>query len=668
MSPPGAWPGPNMASPPVATEVVPAARRALATLLGLCLPALLLAGAEGVGTTSANFLKIPAHARPAALAEAFSALSDDEAALQYNPAGLARLMRDRFSATHIEWFQTIQLEHLAAALITGRSGAVAASMTWMRVDGLTRTKRVAGPDPVSRIQELGSFAPYDLSFDFGGGWEMEPGILVGAGMRTILQDVDGHSGWGVGANLGAQWRELIEGVELGVVLQSVGTPVGVGGTAFDQPLALRLAALTELWQKRATLGFELVLPADNEPQPSLGLETWPVAPLALRAGWRGGFAQQFSAGLGFKLDPWELDYAWVPYGELGQTHRITVSMVFGLPPVNLNLDLALMAPLGDAIWRVETFRMSAGAPSRAEGWILELTTPQGRLVRKLRGLGAPPLTTTWDGRDENGSIPPDGIVQARLRVNYGDDQQAVSRVRQVEIDSTPPATRLDLEGWVTRKNGQRGVRPPATFSLAATDKHGVGAWKLDLRDAHGGIVRSWSGDGDVPRQLIWNGNDIQGKPIPPKQPLVARLNARDRLGIWGQGPPLPLQLLPGEFRFNLSSDALFEPGRANVRISAYQKLKEVKELILQHHQEGGLVTIIGNTDDQPIRASAYQTNLALSEARAKAVVEFMVTLLNMDPTWFKALGQGEANPLNSNATEEGREANRRVEVIIQSGE
>lgn len=657
-----------MAPHRAATKAMSAVRRALAALLGLSLPALLPAGAEGVGTTSANFLKIPAHARPAALAEAFSALSDNEAALQYNPAGLARLMRDRISATHIEWFQNIQLDHLGGALLSGQHGALAASATFLRVEGLTRTKRVAGADPVARIQEQGSFSPFDMAFNVGGGYEIEPGVLLGGGLRAVAQDVDGRSGWGLSADLGAQWLNLVEGIELGAVLQSLGTPVGVGGTAFEQPLALRLGALTKLWQERASLAFELALPADNEPQPSLGLETWPVQSLALRTGWRGGFAQQFSAGLGFRMDRWEMDYAWVPFSDLGHTHRITATLLFGLPPVGLDLDLPLMAPLGDAPWRVESFRLSAGAPSRAESWLLELRAADGRVLRKLRGVGAPPPLHSWDGRDESGQVPPDGLVQAILSVDYGGQQLASSRPREIELDSTPPATRLDLEGWVLRPNGQRGLRPPTAFNLAATDKHGVGGWKLELRDPQGAVLRSWSGDGPPPARLDWDGTDAQGKPLKVKQPYLARLSARDRLGLWGQGPPLPFSLLPGEFRINLSADALFEPGRANVRISAYQKLKEVKALLLQHYQPGSKISIIGNTDNQPIQASAYPTNLALSEARAKAVVEFMVTLLNMDARWFEAKGQGDSRPIATNATEEGREANRRVEVIIQSGE
>src|ERR1700677_1931964 len=72
------------------------ARSALlcALLLALCSAgASLRAGEESVGTTSANFMKIPYSARPAGMGEAFTAISDDESAFEYNPAGAAQMLQ-----------------------------------------------------------------------------------------------------------------------------------------------------------------------------------------------------------------------------------------------------------------------------------------------------------------------------------------------------------------------------------------------------------------------------------------------------------------------------------------------------------------------------------------------------------------------------------------------
>src|SRR5687767_8704656 len=94
---------------------------AFLALVGL--PSFLGAGAESVGTTSANFLKIPSHARAAAMGEAFVALSDDETALTYNPAGTAQILQNQLSASHIEWFQGIRLEHFGGVYGLGPLGS-----------------------------------------------------------------------------------------------------------------------------------------------------------------------------------------------------------------------------------------------------------------------------------------------------------------------------------------------------------------------------------------------------------------------------------------------------------------------------------------------------------------------------------------------------------------
>lgn len=77
------------------------------------------------------------------------------------------------------------------------------------------------------------------------------------------------------------------------------------------------------------------------------------------------------------------------------------------------------------------------------------------------------------------------------------------------------------------------------------------------------------------------------------------------------------------------------------------------------------VTVIGHTDDQPIRTSQYPSNWELSAARASAVVRFLLTLDNsLPPERYQAIGQGEFDPVDTNETAEGRARNRRIELLI----
>jgi type VI secretion system protein ImpK len=80
--------------------------------------------------------------------------------------------------------------------------------------------------------------------------------------------------------------------------------------------------------------------------------------------------------------------------------------------------------------------------------------------------------------------------------------------------------------------------------------------------------------------------------------------------------------------------------------------------------EPGPVEVIGHTDNQQIRSLKFPSNYHLSLARAQGVAAILKTKLH-DPGRITADGKGDSVPVASNATAEGREQNRRTEVIIQ---
>jgi len=71
---------------------------------------------------------------------------------------------------------------------------------------------------------------------------------------------------------------------------------------------------------------------------------------------------------------------------------------------------------------------------------------------------------------------------------------------------------------------------------------------------------------------------------------------------------------------------------------------------------------VGHTDAE----GSLDGNIALSRRRAASVLERLVTAYQVDRRQMEAQGMGYLAPIASNLTEEGREANRRVEVIVTS--
>lgn len=80
--------------------------------------------------------------------------------------------------------------------------------------------------------------------------------------------------------------------------------------------------------------------------------------------------------------------------------------------------------------------------------------------------------------------------------------------------------------------------------------------------------------------------------------------------------------------------------------------------------EKGPVTVIGYTDNQPIHTVRFPSNYQLSAARAATARAAIVAALG-DPARVTAEGRGAADPIASNATPQGREENRRIEVVLR---
>jgi type VI secretion system protein ImpK len=79
--------------------------------------------------------------------------------------------------------------------------------------------------------------------------------------------------------------------------------------------------------------------------------------------------------------------------------------------------------------------------------------------------------------------------------------------------------------------------------------------------------------------------------------------------------------------------------------------------------EPGRVTVFGYTDNQAIRTARFPSNFELSQARADVVTTALRARLK-DPARIKAQGKGDTDPIASNATPDGRQQNRRTEIVL----
>ncbi|HJY39387.1 MAG TPA: flagellar motor protein MotD [Steroidobacteraceae bacterium] len=113
----------------------------------------------------------------------------------------------------------------------------------------------------------------------------------------------------------------------------------------------------------------------------------------------------------------------------------------------------------------------------------------------------------------------------------------------------------------------------------------------------------------------------------------------------------------------IQTDILFPSGVATLSTPAEQVLTQLAETLKPFPNS---IRVEGHTDNRPINKPAFPSNWELSSARAASVVH-LFTRAGMDPARLAVVGLGENRPVQSNATPEGRNANRRVVLVILGG-
>lgn len=112
----------------------------------------------------------------------------------------------------------------------------------------------------------------------------------------------------------------------------------------------------------------------------------------------------------------------------------------------------------------------------------------------------------------------------------------------------------------------------------------------------------------------------------------------------------------------MKSSMLFDSGSARLSREA---LKALRNVILIVKPLPNLINVEGHTDNVPINTISFPSNWELSAARAASVVHYFAKL-GVASERMAAIGYGEFRPLSSNETVEGRQNNRRVNLLIMS--
>lgn len=280
------------------------------------------------GTAALPFLKAESGARPAALGGAYTALGNDAFSIFTNPAGTVFMDRREISLSHALWLEDMSLENLAYVQpFTSRLSILIGASALM--SGSIKSYNAAG-------YSTGSFNAMEMALSAGVSYLISRRLYAAAQAKIFMQSSDDLSSNTYGGDFGVIYSG--DYAKFGFSALNLGQKIKLGEYAYDLPRTFRFGVSRELIKDFAA-GADIVNYIDSGSHLALGAEYKlsiredGAQAIFIRAGYTSGRDKNtgtgISGGFGFMTSDLHIDYAFTPFGDLGNIHRFSLSLIFG---------------------------------------------------------------------------------------------------------------------------------------------------------------------------------------------------------------------------------------------------------------------------------------------------------------------------------------------------
>ncbi len=151
-----------------------------------------------------------------------------------------------------------------------------------------------------------------------------------------------------------------------------------------------------------------------------------------------------------------------------------------------------------------------------------------------------------------------------------------------------------------------------------------------------------------------------GPPIPPEEIIKRIRNSIYMAGLKGEATVSETR---EGIRITIQSPILFDSGSADLMPDALPVLDELIKIL---RETPNVVVVEGHTDNVPIHTPSFESNWELSTARAISVAKYLFQKGSLPAERFSVAGYGEYHPIKTNDTPEGKQKNRRVEILLKN--
>jgi flagellar hook assembly protein FlgD len=199
-------------------------------------------------------------------------------------------------------------------------------------------------------------------------------------------------------------------------------------------------------------------------------------------------------------------------------------------PSSVQAEATGLAPAGEARFKTINFAILFGNREGVKAWSLTIRE-KAAVVRTLSGDGSRlPDRLSWDGKNDAGTLAPEGLYSARLAIDYGGGfNPAVAESKPFLLDLSPPTGGFSPNPapFILGADGQ-----PKPTSITIMVKPGIAKafrWTLDVYDPSGSQVKGLSGP--IPAgQVSWDGRTDSGGLVAAGRSYPAVLTVFDEYG------------------------------------------------------------------------------------------------------------------------------------------
>ncbi|MCF8259844.1 MAG: PorV/PorQ family protein [Melioribacteraceae bacterium] len=311
-----------------------------------------------IGTSAANFLRIPVGARASAMGNAFVSMGEDVSGLYWNPAIVSRLSNTNILVDYANWLVGIKHSFVGVTTNLGDLGTIGVSVLALQSPQMdvTTPRNPMGTGETFEVTSMALGLTYSKM--------LTTNFSIGGTFKYINETIYNSSAAGIAFDVGTFYLTPLAGIRLGASISNFGTKMQIMGDdlnvrvdiapdqegnnqsivgmiktdKFDMPLIMRIGLSGEIFQTnstRITIAVDGVNPNDNAQSIDIGSEISFLNELVLlRIGYSDIFLPErekgLTAGVGLyklQLIPTLLisvDFSYQQMKYLGSVNRFSI--------------------------------------------------------------------------------------------------------------------------------------------------------------------------------------------------------------------------------------------------------------------------------------------------------------------------------------------------------